>query len=95
VCATGKCRASSQKWLLGVLFAAEVVEDALVKLVHVFALPCVTRRVLAPSATLLLLQCTAMILFAAAGFESAGLFIHLTHEERLTEVSSGNATGFD
>jgi len=65
-------RPSGHVLLFGMLLACELLEDALVKLLHAFVLPCVTRRVLAPSWAWLTLQCLCQIIFALTGFESVG-----------------------
>jgi hypothetical protein len=54
-----------------------VIEDVVVKLVHAYALPCVTRRVLAPTFWWLVLQYTCMLYYAVGGFESAGRLIRV------------------
>ena len=66
------CRPSRHWWLVGVLLGGELLEDLCVKLIHAYVLPCVTRRVLAPTFWWLALQCTCQLYFALSGFESAG-----------------------
>ena len=69
------CRPSNKWWLLGLLLAAELLKDAIVKMIHVLVLPCVTRSVLAPSLRWLVLHFLSMLCFALFGFESASVLL--------------------
>jgi len=84
-------RASRQWPLFGLLLGAEMLEDVLVKIVHARMLPCVTRRVLAPTFFWSTLQCSCQLFFALSGFESAGRLLR-ADELLLTRDPLSNAT---
>ena len=77
-------------WLLGALVASELLEDVCVKLVHRFALPCVTRRIVAPSWAFALFGCLCQLFFALTGFETSG---NLLRAGQIDNYNMTNATG--